>query len=149
MKNDILVLIASYVNAVRRAVAVPQVHLHTTALLEAVRKDRQRREGSIDSITTYAFHGVGCRVTTGETTVDFDFGPDGMVGGFDAWRLWLFADGNPGRFSQWKNRDQVEEALQRIQAEGLIALPRAEPSPHLYYPTREGEKAIGEVEEAN
>ena len=146
MTNDILVLIAAYLSAARRAVALLQVHFRTTALLEAIHKDRERREGAIDSTTTYSFHGVGCQVTMGETTVDFDFGPDGTVGGFDAWRLWLFAERDPRHFSQWKSRVQIDEALQRIHAQGLIALPRTNPSPHLYYATREGERAIAEAE---
>jgi hypothetical protein len=106
MTTDILALIASYVSAVRQAVAALQSHLQTTAILEAVRRDRPRREGSIDSNTTYMFHGVGCRVTSGKITVEFDFGPDGAVGGFDAWRLSLFAEGDPERFFLWRDRDR-------------------------------------------
>ena len=46
----------------------------------------------------------------------------------------------------WREPDRVAEALRNLQAQGLIEAPRTEPSPHLFYLTREGERAIGMVD---
>jgi len=145
MATDILALVAAYVDAVRSAVRALEVQLGTTALLGAVRVDRRRREGSLNANTNYSFHGVGCRVTRGETTLDFDFGPGGRVGGFDAWRLALFAGGDSRRFAGWSDSDRVTLALRSLEADGLIEAPRLEPSPHLHYLTPAGEIAIAAI----
>jgi len=145
MTNDILVLIASYVAAVRGAVAAIAVHLCTTSLLDAVRENPELRSGALDSTTTYAFHGVGCRVMMGDRTIDFDFGPNGAVGGFDAWRLWLFAVGDPKGFPRLQDVELLEAELRKLCADGAIRLPKSEPSPHLYYLTGEGDQAVDAV----
>lgn len=43
--------------------------------------------------TRYHKHGAGCAVTTDRFTVDFDFGEQGQIDGFDLWRLNNFARG--------------------------------------------------------
>src|SRR5438067_5207775 len=64
-----------------------------TDLLRASRKGELQKEGDLPAIgATYSFHGIGCRFQVGTSVVNIDFGPDGRHDGFDAWRLWLFAD---------------------------------------------------------
>src|SRR6185295_8225991 len=52
------------------------------------------REGFVDPEQTieYFFHGIGCRVSLPSGEVDWDFGHDGRLDGFDAWRLGCFAE---------------------------------------------------------
>jgi hypothetical protein len=137
MTDDVLVLIASYVAAVRGALVAIEAHLRTTSLLDTVRENPELRSGALDSTTTYAFHGVGCCVMRGDRTIDFDFGPNGAVGGFDAWRLWLFAEGDPKGFPRLQDRELIEAELRKLCADGAIRLPKSAPSPHLYYLTAE------------
>src|SRR5262245_44469003 len=54
--------------------------------------------GSLRGGGKYRKHGYGCTVETAKGEVDFDFGPQGEVDGFDAWRLWLFADARAEAF---------------------------------------------------
>jgi hypothetical protein len=49
--------------------------------------------GRITLPTGFSFykHGFGCSVDGAEWGVDFDFGEQGQIDGFDAWRLYDFA----------------------------------------------------------
>lgn len=50
--------------------------------------------GKIDEATSYFKHGFGISVKYLEGTIDFDLGPSGEIGGFDANRLLRFAQSN-------------------------------------------------------
>lgn len=79
MSNYVLALIASYIAAVESAAAELKAHLCSTSVLETIHQNRHLREGAIDATSTYVFHGVGCRFTTGKRTLEFDFGPNGFA----------------------------------------------------------------------
>lgn len=46
--------------------------------------------GQFTSGIKYYKHGRGCEVYLSEGAVDFDFGREGQIDGFDQWRLWSF-----------------------------------------------------------
>ncbi|MCY4747319.1 hypothetical protein NYO99_20270 [Pelomonas sp. UHG3] len=46
----------------------------------------------------YFKHGYGCAVHLKSGTVDFDFGENGQIDGFDVWRLSGFAEGKLGQY---------------------------------------------------
>jgi hypothetical protein len=123
----------SYVAAVREAVRALEDHLGTTALLEAVQRDGTLRVGALDSKTKYTFHGIGCRVEREGRTVDFDFRRRGESGGFDAWRLWLFAAEDPTRFPRLQELETVAAALRRLHAEQRMRKRSAEQVDTLFY----------------
>jgi hypothetical protein len=141
MMTDLLVLVEAYIRSVNDEIVALKRHLGTDALVDAVRKDRTLRKGNLSRSASYAFHGVGCRVIRGGRTTDFDFGPAGAIGGFDAWRLWTFAVSDPSKFAKWQELKKIEGELQRLLTDGLVELPRKEPSPHLYYLTSAGLQA--------
>jgi hypothetical protein len=125
----ILSLIQQYVAAVERAVQLLIEATGTDEPLLAARSGGFPRSGVLANGNAYRFHGVGCEVNLGSFSVDFDWGPDGRYGGFDAWRL--------ARFSEQGNAPQSETLLQAelaaLERDGSIEAPRLEPSPHLYY----------------
>jgi len=47
--------------------------------------------GSLPDGGEYNIHGYGCAVNSPAVRVDFDFGADGQIDGFDCWRLLRFA----------------------------------------------------------
>lgn len=49
------------------------------------------RVGVIDQYS-YEFHGIGCCFDFGELAVDYDYGDQGRVDGFDLWRLTIFGE---------------------------------------------------------
>ncbi|WLI09330.1 hypothetical protein PSH66_13675 [Pseudomonas sp. FP597] len=65
------------------------------------------QRGSIANEVTYELHGIGCRVYLAETCIDFDYGPDERIDGFDRWRLYMYACELPLRYQKHINKDVV------------------------------------------
>lgn len=49
------------------------------------------QKGKLNGQIRYYKHGYGCAVHFSDEAVDFDFGSNGKIDGFDAWRLLGFA----------------------------------------------------------
>lgn len=145
MPNNIVLLIDAYLAAVHEAAEAVKSHLNTSDPLMAVHENLSLRRGMIDSATEYAFHGFGCLVTRGGKSVDFDFGPNGTTGGFDAWRLLMFAREDVVGFKLWQTEESIQTELQRLHDEGMVDLPRTPPSTHLYYLSTAGQAAVDEA----
>lgn len=92
------------------------------------------REGMLDSQRdiTYSFHGIGCCVTFSSLVVDFDFGPQGRFDGFDAWRLYLYAD-TSSLFTEYANKDLIQASLDSLAKSRKIKKSDATMDKHLYY----------------
>jgi hypothetical protein len=69
-------------------------------------------EGSLGNGFSYCKHGFGCRVRGPEWQVDFDFGDDGQIDGFDAGRLYDFAGARLPDYG-FRSLDEVEVAVRR------------------------------------
>lgn len=71
----------------------------------------------------YAFHGIGLRLDGLGAVIDFDFGPNGIVGGFNRWWLHVFArnTGSPARYADDANT--VGRDLEVAARLGLIIRP--------------------------
>ena len=69
---------------------------------------------------TYRFHGIGLRLRIGRRRIDMDFGDGGRTGGFDSWRLWLFAQDRADRFPEFQDKKVIEAALAKARAAGEI-----------------------------
>jgi len=128
----IMMLIDKYTSAAANAHAMLRAHLGEDALLSAVNGRRIPREGQLPGGFSYSFHGVGCAVEGPNFEVDFDFGPEQRVDGFDAWRLSLFAQFFPD-LSPFHDANVVDRGLQDLEAAGLVWCPGWLPSRHLYY----------------
>ncbi|MDH5354649.1 MAG: hypothetical protein OEY09_09430 [Gammaproteobacteria bacterium] len=55
------------------------------------RHNKTPRTGTIDKYT-YEFHGIGCCFDFGDISVDYDYGDQGRIDGFDLWRLTIFGE---------------------------------------------------------
>ncbi|WP_414432637.1 DUF6896 domain-containing protein [Alcanivorax sp. IL2] len=65
----------------------------------------------------YFFHGVGCTVHISKNDiVDFDYGADGRIDGFDAWRLYGFISARRGKYPHVHESDIDEWLKDAIQA---------------------------------
>ena len=125
-------LIHEYQRAVRTVVAALRTGFGCDDLLMARRNGEIPKDGVTGGIE-FSFHGAGCMGTGAGFEVDFDFGPDGRVDGFDAWRLWRFANQNPAAYPQFQQLEDVQTALAKLARSGEIECPRTAPSPHLWY----------------
>lgn len=111
-------VVAAYSEEAQRVAVVLAERLGVPDLLHARGSGRVARRGWAGDIH-YVFHGLGCRATTRTgQSIDFEFGTDGVVGGFDAWRVWRYAEDRcKGAFP---SLDAVRMLLAEMEAEGLI-----------------------------
>lgn len=97
-----------------------------------------------DLIMEFAFHGVGCRVEMGGKSVDFDFGEEGRHDGFDAWRLWLYAEERHDRYPMFRDCHSIEHLIMEAARQGRIRHLniQGDISPHLFYLAIESSKKL-------
>jgi hypothetical protein len=111
-----------------------QDHFGEDDLLRAVRDRKIPKNGSIDDYdVSFNFHGIGCRVEGKDANIDFDFGPDGMVGGFDSWRLLQFIESCENYDSKDFTHEKLDSDIRALVTSGVVLAPKLEPSPHLFY----------------
>ena len=82
---------------------------------------------------SYSFHGIGCRDDLPEGEIDWDFGNEGRLDGFDAWRLWRFADEGTESFSEFKNKSLLDKTFAEAISDGMIHRPHRHLQDDLYY----------------
>ncbi|OWF75897.1 hypothetical protein B4903_18725 [Yersinia frederiksenii] len=78
--------------------------------------------GELDGGVKYYKHGAGCRVGLNSGSVDFDFGEQGEVGGFNFWWLACFAGENLTAYG-FRNYDDVAEHLNKALGDGELIFP--------------------------
>lgn len=97
------------------------------------------RRGTLPSGRTYSFHGIGCLFELQDVVVDMDFGPDGRIDGFDAWRLNLFAESRDQ--PEW-TLDALGNALAELLRDGKVVRLTSALASHLYFPANEGSPSV-------
>lgn len=92
--------------------------------------------GLLDGKFKYFFHGVGCAVHLSETdVVDFDYGSNGRIDGFDDWRLGAFVEKRKEQFPSVTPED-IKHWLADALALGEIERPSSEMYGNLFYFTK-------------
>lgn len=79
-------------------------------------------KGELNGGVKYYKHGAGCLVSLSTGDVDFDFGEDGEIGGFNSWWLVRFA-GNKLTEYGFNNINEVDELLKEALEAGEIIRP--------------------------
>lgn len=75
--------------------------------------------GMLDGNVPYFKHGAGCEVIFETGPVDFDFGENGEIDGFDLWRLTRFTD--RGHLSYgFRSPDEIEQAFNEAAMSGEL-----------------------------
>lgn len=102
-------------------------------LLRAWHDKTIAQKGSLnDIVQKYAFHGAGLYAKLKGKEVDFDFGPDDRIDGFDAWRLKEFADSQKKYKDKWSSKS-IESGLEELMKNGTIYKPGSHPGTTNYY----------------
>ena len=83
--------------------------------------------------TPYHFHGVGCRVVTTWGAIDWDFGYEGRIDGFDLWRLRQFAQHDTTDFPEFADKKTLEATFTAAVQKGIIHSPFRDHYDYLYY----------------
>ena len=125
-------LIREYLAAVHKVVSALRAGLGYQNLLAAYHQRKIPKEGVINGVE-FSFHGIGCWAVVDGLEVDFDFGPDSRIDGFEPWRLWRFAEQQPETYPLFRQVEDVKKAMERLERSGEIECSRAMPSSTLWY----------------
>lgn len=109
MKNkDLEYLIDDFLEQVEKATALLEAKFGKRCILRLWGTNQIAQRGDVNDDVTYELHGVGCRVYLPEVCVDFDYGPDDRIDGFDPWRLYIYANEAPQKHQKYVDLDNVE-----------------------------------------
>ena len=109
MKNQTLEnLIAEYLTQVKKATDLLEQAFGTKNILRLWHSKKIPRRGFVTDGVTYELHGIGCSVYLSELCVDFDYGPDDRVDGFDSWRLYMYACETPSKYKKYTDKQVLE-----------------------------------------
>jgi hypothetical protein len=81
----------------------------------------------------YFYHGIGCAVETYDLRIDWDYGLDGRVDGFDIWRLRRFAEEFTNSFPEFRDEEVLKSVFQEAIKRKLIHQPFVAEHDDLYY----------------
>ncbi|TFY87161.1 hypothetical protein DYL59_19470 [Pseudomonas kairouanensis] len=120
MNNQLAILISDYQANVASAVDMMQRSGIPRPLTDTdwVVTDIPQR-GELEGGVRYFKHGYGCAVHLPTGTVDFDFGAQGEINGFDAWRLAGFAGDRLSAYG-FADEDALTECFKAEAAAGAL-----------------------------
>lgn len=96
MSNAIVLnLIQDYLGDIRLIINLFKKKYGRTDILRAWHEGVIPQCGNIGDTAEYELHGIGCSVFFPDRNVDFDFGPEQRIDGFDLWRLKKYLDQRP------------------------------------------------------
>ena len=80
------------------------------------------QEGFVDpgEQIAYFFHGYGCCVRLPSGKVDWDFGEEGQIDGFDVWRLYDFVKYGTQNFPEFMDEEVLKAVFAEAEWEGLF-----------------------------
>lgn len=83
-------------------------------LLRASNEGVIEKAGKVKGLQYYSFHGIGLYARRKNCTVDFDFGLNDRIDGFDSWRLNQFAQSRKENKNLW-TQDKIQSELDRLE----------------------------------
>ena len=81
----------------------------------------------------YTFHGTDCTFNFGDSQIEFEFGYDGRVGGFNGWKLFCFAEDGTGDYPEFQDDNYINKCIEKAKKNRIISTPFIEKSDDLYY----------------
>jgi hypothetical protein len=135
-RERFLALIRSYQTSVAEAALLFERHKGIPASnLAGARFEGLGAEGHVNPEGTIAFHyhGIGLCVEYPDRTVDWDFGHDGRMDGFDAFRLWVYAESGAEGFREFRRKQALQDAFEDAERRGDIHQPFRRFRDDLYY----------------
>lgn len=68
----------------------------------------------------YFIHGYGCCVRLPSGSVDWDFGQEGQIDGFDVWRLYAFVERGTQNFPEFRDKKVLTTVFAEAESKGLF-----------------------------
>lgn len=126
-------LILDFQNTAKQVAEIFYKKYGTKELLHAYRSKRIPKNGSIDIIKNYNFHGGGLYVELSNSEIDFDFGEDYRVDGFDSMRLNFFAKSKPTVYFDFFSEKMIQADLDKLEQDREIYKRGNHPGSGNYY----------------
>ena len=133
--TNLLKLIREFQSAVARAAALFQQHRGFSNISQW-REHGMSMSGTVDAagVYRYYFHGIGCAFHFEDgSVVDWDWGHDGRIDGFDEWRLRGFWETRPHLRALFPDESSIKQAFDSAVAAGLLVSPWRGSYDSLYY----------------
>ena len=115
IKKPLQKVIDDYLSKVEQGVSLFKKQLGDKHPLQAWGNKDIPQRGKLSDAIEYEFHGIGCALIFSDCEVDFDFGPDDRVDGFDLWRLTQYLLSCPNKYPDYsadKIKKDFENALE-------------------------------------
>jgi hypothetical protein len=123
-QENLAELARDFLSSVDEATFLLEEKFGTRCILRLWGSGKIKRCGVVKGNVTYELHGVGCAVKLPHVLVDFDYGPDGRIDGFDAWRLFIYASELPEKYPKYQSKEVLN-----LEFEEHVASGRFEPMP--------------------
>ncbi|WP_163909179.1 DUF6896 domain-containing protein [Pseudomonas frederiksbergensis] len=121
MKNkELTYLIDDFLVQVEKATALLEEKFGKRCILRLWGTKQIAPRGNVTDDVSYELHGVGCRVYFPDACIDFDYGPDERIDGFDSWRLYIYANEVPKKHPKYTELDHVKRDLDEYIAAGKV-----------------------------
>ncbi|WP_460410851.1 MULTISPECIES: DUF6896 domain-containing protein [unclassified Pseudomonas] len=114
-------LITDFLSKVESGTELLQKKFGTRNILRLWRSKQIERCGEITDEIQYELHGVGCAIHFPSESVDFDYGSNSRIDGFDVWRLYIYALDRPLTYEKYCDKKTLEKEFKE-----LISLNRIE-----------------------
>ncbi|WP_178083661.1 hypothetical protein [Pseudomonas sp. Sample_9] len=123
-------LIKGFLSKVEEGTTLLKKKFGTRNILRLWRSGQIERCGEIIDGVEYELHGVGCAIHFPTELVDFDYGPNNRIDGFDVWRLYMYAADRPEEYKKYTDINFLESEFKSYIDSGRIK--KISPSDELY-----------------
>lgn len=106
------ILINDFIAMVESSTLVFERKFGTRDIRRLWRTKAIKRCGRVTRGVKYELHGIGCRINLSTGSVDFNYGPNGEINGFDVWRLYNFARERPSKYKKYCDKKNIEKELE-------------------------------------
>ena len=120
--NDITIedLIKDFLSKVEKGTTLLQEKFGTRNILRLWRSGQIERCGEIIDGVEYELHGIGCAIHFPAESVDFDYGSNNRIDGFDEWRLYMYATDRPVKYKKYTDMKFLESEFKTYMDSGRI-----------------------------
>ncbi|MFJ5284768.1 DUF6896 domain-containing protein [Pseudomonas rustica] len=113
-------LITDFLSKVDYGTELLRKKFGTRNILRLWRSKQIERCGEITNGVEYELHGIGCAIHFPSESVDFDYGSNDRIDGFDVWRLYIYASDRPLKYKKYCDQKIVENEFNEYIALGRI-----------------------------
>ncbi|QHF51563.1 MULTISPECIES: hypothetical protein [Pseudomonas] len=107
-------LITDFLSKVESGTELLLKKFGTRNILRLWRSKQIERCGEITDEIQYELHGVGCAIHFPSESVDFDYGSNSRIDGFDVWRLYIYASDRPLTYEKYCDKKTLEKEFKEL-----------------------------------